>query len=244
MLSSFTEDYLLRRMKKDVLSDMKDFEETKHFLELGKEQLKAYKSLEMKFCKTTDNDRLKIFGELQKICDIDTKTESSSKIDYSLELVEKILSNEEKCVIFSFWLPPLYELKKRLDKLYNIDFSIIFDGYLDKQEREEALIKFKTNINSSVLLCSGKIGGEGINLTEANHVIFINNWWNPSNNTQARDRIVRIGQTRECHIHTLRTANTIESRLDEILDQKNNITETVIETLVYDIEKEKNFAST
>ena len=243
MLSSFTEDYLLRRMKKDVLSDMKDFEETKHFLELGKEQLKAYKTLEMQFCKTTDNDRLKIFGELKQICDIDIKTQSSSKIDYSLELVEKIISNKEKCVIFSFWLSPLYEIKKRLDKLYNKDFSITFDGSLDKQEREEALIKFKTNINSSVLLCSGKIGGEGINLTEANHVIFINNWWNPSNNTQARDRIVRIGQTRECHIHTLRTANTIESRLDEILDQKNNITETVIDALVYNIKKEKNIAS-
>jgi SNF2 family DNA or RNA helicase len=243
MLSSFTEDYFLRRMKKDVLKDMKGYQETKHFLELNKKQMATYRLYEIEFCKSSDNNRLKLFGELKQICDFDTKTLSSSKIDYSLELIEKILSNKEKCVIFSFWLAPLHELKNRLDKIYNKDFSITFDGSLDKQEREKALIKFKTDSNCSVLLCSGKIGGEGINLTEANHIIFINNWWNPSNNRQARDRIVRIGQKRECHIHNLRTANTIESRLDEILDEKNEITETVIDKLVHTIEKEKKHAS-
>ena len=85
------------------------------------------------------------------------------------------------------------------------------------------------------MLCSGKIGGEGLNLTEANHVIFINNWWNPSNNNQARDRVVRIGQEKKAFIHNLRADDTIESRLDEILKEKDNINEVVIESLVREI---------
>ena len=63
-----------------------------------------------------------------------------------------------------------------------------------KNQREKSLKNFKENSDTFVLLCSGKLGGEGINLTEANHAIFFNLWWNPSNNDQARDRLVRIGQ--------------------------------------------------
>ena len=86
-----------------------------------------------------------------------------------------------------------------------------------------------------MLLCSAKIAGEGLNLTEANHVIFINNWWNPSNNTQARDRVVRIGQTKECFIHHLKTVDTIEERIEEIIDEKQTINENIIEALAEQI---------
>ena len=242
-LSSFADEYILRRMKSDVLSDLKGYQEINHVLELTKEQMQSYKLLEAEFCKSDNSNRLKLFGQLKQICDFDARTKSSSKINYSLELIEKIISNNEKCVIFSFSISPLIELKNLLDNLYDSDFSIVFDGSLDKGEREKALVKFKQNINCPVLLCSGKIGGEGINLTEANHVIFINNWWNPSNNSQARDRVVRIGQGRECFIHNMRAINTIESRLDEILDEKELITDTVIETLVRDIEMDRKVAT-
>ena len=147
-------------------------------------------------------------------------------------MIEKIIINNEKIVIFSFWLSPLKQLNTLLHEKYNQNFSIVYDGSLDKDEKEEVLNKFKTDQPCYVLLCSGKIGGEGLNLTEANHMIFINSWWNPSNNNQARDRIVRIGQDKKCFIHNLRTVDTIETRIDEILKDKNNITDLVIESLV------------
>jgi non-specific serine/threonine protein kinase len=172
---------------------------------------------------------------LRQICDFDRKSHSSSKIDFALDLIEKIYVRKEKCVIFSFWLHPLNILKEKLDISYDEKFSMIFDGSLDKSEREEVLTRFKENEDMPILLCSGKIGGEGLNLTEANHVIFINNWWNPSNNNQARDRVVRIGQEKKAFIHNLRADDTIESRLDEILKEKDNINEVVIESLVREI---------
>ena len=75
---------------------------------------------------------------------------------------------------------------------------------------------------------------EGINLTEANHVIFLNSWWNPSNNDQARDRVIRIGQSKKAFIYYLRTENTIEARLEEILEEKEYITENVIDALIFE----------
>ena len=82
------------------------------------------------------------------------------------------------------------------------------------------------------MLCSGKVGGEGINLTNANHAIFFNRWWNPSNNSQAEDRIHRLGQTKECFNHYPITINTIEDRISEILRNKKEITKKVIEKIV------------
>ena len=186
---------------------------------------------------------LKTFGKLKQLCDIDIKNGSSPKIDYVEDALEKISSMKEKCVIFSFWLEPLKELKRRLDKNYNKDFSIVFDGSMDKKERNDAINFFQENSNCRTILCSGKIGGEGINLTEANHVIFINDWWNPSNNNQARDRVVRIGQSKECFITHLKAIDTIDERVSNILKEKKSINAEVIETLVVKLKKELQDAS-
>lgn len=234
-LSGFADNYMLRRMKKDVLKNLHGYEEITHYIELNKYQKITYKKLEKEFLKANSSNQLKIFGELRQICDFDQKSHSSSKIDFALDLIEKIYVRKEKCVIFSFWLLPLNILKEKLDIIYDEKFSMIFDGSLDKSEREEVLTRFKEDEDMPILLCSGKIGGEGLNLTEANHVIFINNWWNPSNNNQARDRVVRIGQEKKAFIHNLRADDTIESRLDEILKEKDNINEVVIESLVREI---------
>ena len=93
--------------------------------------------------------------------------------------------------------------------------------HLARKKREEALNNFKSKEECCVLLCSGKIGGEGINLTEANHVIFLNSWWNPSNNDQARDRVIRIGQSKKAFIYYLRTENTIETRVRKYLKKRS-----------------------
>ena len=235
-LSGLADEYIMRRMKSDVLEKMKGSEEQTHYLEMGNQQKRNYRNLETKFYKSNNEQRLKLFGQLKQICDYDEISSSSSKIDYSIELIEKIIANNEKVVVFSFWLSPLKVLNDLLNQNYYKNFSITFDGSLDKAQKEDVLSEFKSNPKCSVLLCSGKIGGEGLNLTEANHIIFINSWWNPSNNSQARDRILRIGQNRRCFIHTLRTVDTIELRIDEILNEKNNITDLVIESLVQDLD--------
>ena len=74
---------------------------------------------------------------------------------------------------------------------------------------------------ATVLLCSSRVGGEGLTLTEANHVIFFNEWWNPSANIQARDRVVRSGQQRGVRVYKFKCRGTIEEDLETILDDKS-----------------------
>ena len=71
---------------------------------------------------------------------------------------------------------------------------------------------------------------------EANHVFLLNQWWNPSANDQARDRVVRIGQRRKVHIHRFCCRGTIEEALERILESKQELFKDTIERMAYDEE--------
>ena len=100
---------------------------------------------------------------------------------------------------------------------------MLYNGQLDEQERFRILELFSRNSEISVLLLNSRIGSEGLTLTNANNVIFLNEWWNPSSNRQAEDRVNRIGQQKEVHIHILRAANTIDMRIANILQNKSHL---------------------
>ena len=68
-------------------------------------------------------------------------------------------------------------------------------------------------------------------LTEANHVVFINEWWNPSANAQAHDRVVRLGQERVVHVHRFRCKGTVEEVLDQILARKSEAFANIVDAL-------------
>ena len=94
--------------------------------------------------------------------------------------------------LFSLYKPIVNLLIARLEKE-----NINFDEYISKQDtesRNQSLDNFKENESVTALVASARIASEGLTLTEANHVIFLNRWWTPSTNSQARDRVVRIGQ--------------------------------------------------
>jgi SNF2 family DNA or RNA helicase len=86
------------------------------------------------------------------------------------------------------------------------------------------------------LLASAKIAAEGLTLTEANHVIFVNRWWNPSANNQALDRIRRIGQERQTFSYSFEMINTIEERVSSLLREKNDTYEELIQKLEREID--------
>jgi len=241
-LSGYASNYILRRMKKDVLSDLKDFDEKVIHLHLSEKQEISYFKALSNLHKFKSDEYLSFFNQLKQICDLDPVSGESCKIEYAMEMIEKVKLSNEKIVIFSFWLEPLRALKNELDKIYLNSCSQIYEGSLESSERDKLVYNFQNSDEPFVMLCSGKIASEGLTLTAANHVIFLNDWWNPSNNLQARDRVIRIGQTKKAFIYHLRTINTIESRLDEILKTKKEINSNVLDTLIKEFSKEKKHA--
>ena len=136
--------------------------------------------------------------------------------------------------IFSFYIPVLLHLRKLLNK-EKIALSFI-TGEQTSEERDIQISQFQNDENVTALLASARVASEGLTLTEANNVIFLNRWWNPSNNLQARDRVVRIGQEKTVSIYNLYVSDTVEDRLNEILNNKEAIYREITDGFIEDPE--------
>jgi SNF2 family DNA or RNA helicase len=69
-----------------------------------------------------------------------------------------------------------------------------------------------------------------LTLTNANHVFHFDRWWNPAVENQATDRAYRIGQTRQVQVHKFVCAGTLEERIDEMIESKQKLAESVVGT--------------
>ena len=224
--------YLLRRRKQSVLRDLPNTVEVNEILELTNKQRVAYNQAIMDHAQSSANDSfLPLFNRLRMLCDVDPSSGSSSKLDRVVELVTDIVVLEEKVVVFSYVIEPLTRLQRRLSEKSSLIGNELLIGSMSLEERDLALERFKSDPSCNVLLASTRVASEGLTLTEANHVIFINRWWNPSSNAQARDRVVRIGQSRSVSVISFTCRGTVEERLDGLLKEKALTFEELIEAL-------------
>ena len=222
--------YLLRRTKDLVLPELPEATERIETVELRPAQRQAYNRALSSVGRRSEGGHLAVFNKLRSICDIDSVTGESSKLDRAAELIESAVDDGCKTVVFSYMLDPLRELHKRLTVAHG-DIAALLTGEQSLDQRKRSVHRFKTQPDCWVLLASTRVASEGLTLTEANRVILLNRWWNPSTNSQAVDRVVRIGQRKPVTVHCLTCANTVEDRLQPLLDRKAMTFEQLIETL-------------
>ncbi|EWC48529.1 DNA repair protein rad-5 [Drechslerella stenobrocha 248] len=91
--------------------------------------------------------------------------------------------------------------------------SLRFDGAMSQQQRAAVLARFKSHVGGLVLLISLKAGGVGLNLTEAKRVFMMDPWWSFAVESQAIDRIHRMGQTEEVVVHRFVVKGSVEERM-------------------------------
>uniref|UniRef100_A0A3B0NCJ3 DEAD-box family (SNF2-like) helicase, putative n=1 Tax=Theileria annulata TaxID=5874 RepID=A0A3B0NCJ3_THEAN len=141
----------------------------------------------------------------------------STKIRKMLELISKIIKKKEKILIFSQFTNYL-DIIEYIMKLENMKPILRLDGTVTLIEREKIIKKFN-NEDVYILLISIKVGNVGLNLSIANHVILMDQSWNPYNDIQAEDRCHRIGQQKIVYVYKLYVKNTIE---EYIINQSYN----------------------
>lgn len=224
ILKSRAKPYLLRRRKSEVLKELPPMLERQEFLELSTEQARSYREM----LSDSETSTLVKFGKLRHICDLDPVTGNSTKLDRIQELLEEISNLGEKAVVFSYWRKPLTALSEILEKK-SPGSTQLLTSEMDLVQRDLAIRNFKNR--NVTLLASAKIASEGLTLVEANHAIFINRWWNPSSNEQARDRIRRLGQQRTTYMYSFTTIDTVEEKLDEILNRKEITNEDLVNAM-------------
>ena len=227
-LRSLASQYILRRDRRVISGELPKVIENTELIPLTFEQRNAYNKILRENTIASMGEWIAKFNRLRDICDLDPSTRKSSKVDRASVIVDAINKLSEKVVVFSWRIEPLRLLHQRLIKLYGSACVEIITGQTKSTIRSNFVESFQSKNYPFVLLCSTRATAEGLTLTAANHVIFLNEWWNPSVNSQARDRVNRIGQTRTVYVYRLRSQDTIESRLDEILKTKAGLFDKIV----------------
>jgi hypothetical protein len=149
----------------------------------------------------------------------------SGKLDRLLELLEQVPAGD-KALVFTQY-PGFDRLVPHLEQQLGKSVGF-FHGRLNARQREDLLASFATEEGPSVLVISIRAGGRGLNLPAANHVIHFDRWWNPAVEQQATDRAHRFGQRKHVYVHSLISTGTLEERIDQLLDSKRELAESVI----------------
>jgi len=152
--------------------------------------------------------------------------EDSAKFESLKELMESILAENHKVLVFSQFVKMLTLIRKHLDA------NGITYEYLDGHtvDRESAVNRFQTEEEIRVFLISLKAGGTGLNLTAADYVILYDPWWNPAVEIQAADRAHRIGQDKKVFVYRLITKASVEEKMLDLQEKKKNLVSTLIST--------------
>jgi SNF2 family DNA or RNA helicase len=222
--------FMLRRHKSDVLVDLPAVVYRQEHLKMDELQSRAYQSAERDWINSEADQKLAAFTRMRGVCDLVPEIGESVKCDRIVEILTNLSEIGEKAVVFSHRIPPIEELEKRLVR-GDVGKYISITGQTEREERVRLLEQFVSDPNINIALLSQQAASEGLTLTAASNVIFINEWWNPSSNNQARDRLVRIGQERVVTQWTFVVENTIENRLQRILAEKRSDYDTLVERL-------------
>ena len=232
--------FILRRTKEKVLNELPEKMEIVKYAEFSEKEKKLYESIRMIMDKKvrdaiTQNGLAKsqilvldALLKLRQICchpnllkiDEAKNLKHSSKLEMFLELVDELLSENRKILVFSQFTSMIEIIKENLDKL-NIKYSTLTGS---TKNRDEVIEEFKSG-KTNLFLISLKAGGVGLNLTEADSVIHYDPWWNKAVQNQATDRAYRIGQNKNVFVYKLVVRNTIEEKIIELQNRKAKLSE-------------------
>jgi superfamily II DNA or RNA helicase len=243
-LGRVVKPFILRRTKKEVLSELPERTEVVRLAELSETERKKYDAARLAALNELgangtggDTDaqmRIRVLAWLTRLrqlaCHpklVDKRWDkSSAKLDLFMEIVEELREGEHRALVFSQFVQHLTLLRESLDKL-GIRYQYL-DGATPAAKRQEAVDAFQAG-EGDLFLISLKAGGTGLNLTAADYVIHMDPWWNPAVEDQATDRAHRLGQQRAVTVYRLVAKDTIEQQILALHEDKRELISGVLD---------------
>ncbi|HNW37914.1 MAG TPA: DEAD/DEAH box helicase, partial [Methanosarcina vacuolata] len=249
-LKEITSPFILRRLKTDssIISDLPEKMEMKTYCTLTKEQASLYAAVLEDIeeaIEEADEEGIQRKGiilsalsRLKQVCNHPAqflKDNSgipgrSGKLERITEMLDVVLENGEKALVFTQFAEMGKILKEHLQASFGCEVLFLHGG-VPRKQRDRMLERFQEGKEYlPIFVLSLKAGGTGLNLTGANHVFHFDRWWNPAVENQATDRAFRIGQTKNVEVHKFICAGTLEEKIDEIIEHKVQVAENVVGT--------------
>ncbi|MEN6407148.1 MAG: DEAD/DEAH box helicase [Thermoguttaceae bacterium] len=224
-------DHVLRRTKDQVLKDLPPKLIHDEPLELLPEQRESYRLAEeegvVRLTAMGDAATIRHVFELvlrlKQICNFDPATDVSAKFERLEADLEEIAQSGRKAIVFSQWVETLKKLSQRLDRFGPLEYH----GRVPSGRRDAVIERFRRDSSRHVLLMSYGAGGVGLNLQFVNYVFLFDRWWNPAVEDQAINRAHRIGVDGPVTVTRFLTLDTIEERIDRILQEKRELFDTI-----------------
>ncbi|MFD2932268.1 SNF2-related protein [Spirosoma flavum] len=242
-----TSPFLLRRVKTDrtIITDLPDKIETNQFCALTTEQAALYHSVVQESLRAIEEKDgiarrglvLKLMTALKQIGNHprqylkrgNDSPSLSGKATLLLNLLETIYANHEKVLIFTQYREMGELLAQFIQQAFGTQ-PLFLHGGTSRPERDRMVDQFQRNRSDHTFILSLKAGGTGLNLTQANHVIHYDLWWNPAVESQATDRAFRIGQTKNVLVYRLMNQGTLEEKIDAMIRSKRELADLSIKT--------------
>ncbi len=236
--------FVLRRTKEQVALELPPKTEIIKYTQFESKQAKLYETIrstmeekvrEAIASKGLGKSQITILDALLKLrqvcCDpsllsIDEakKVKESAKLELLMDLLEELLSEGRKILLFSQFTSMLSIIENKLKTK-----KVRYVKLTGQTKNREAVIDAFSGGEVEVFLISLKAGGVGLNLIEADTVIHYDPWWNPAVENQATDRAYRIGQNKAVFVYKLIVENSIEQKILELQKKKQRIQNTIYE---------------
>jgi non-specific serine/threonine protein kinase len=239
-LRGIVSPFILRRLKTDksVVSDLPEKIEVKAFTGMTKKQIVLYsilvKDIERALDETSGIERkgLILAGimKFKQICNHPDQYLGQNAFDASeggkfeklAQICETIAEKRERVLVFTQFREIVAPIARYLEEVFGCE-GLSMHGGTPVKKRGEIVDRFNGENYTPFMVLSLKVGGVGLNLTSANHVIHFDRWWNPSVENQATDRAFRLGQKKNVLVHKFITSGTIEEKIDAMLEAKQKV---------------------
>ena len=242
ILKARMKPFILRREKKEVLDSLPEKTEIIIKCPLSDAQMSIYKTVldatKKGILKAKQSkNKLHMLTALLKLRQACTHPElieeckgsgiGSAKFDLLKDKCAELIQENHKVVIFSQFTSMLDIIQDWVVS-ENIHYERI-DGSVTGKNRINAVDRFQNSSKPTLFLISLKAGGVGINLTAADYVIHVDPWWNPAIESQATDRVHRMGQKNKVIVYKLISEDTIEEKIQLLQNEKRQLLTEIVD---------------
>ncbi|GLW91498.1 DEAD/DEAH box helicase [Actinokineospora globicatena] len=246
-LRRITAPFVLRRVKTDpaIVDDLPDKLEMRQLCTLTPEQASLYRAVvDDMLAKVEEADGVQRKGlvlatmtKLKQVCnhpahflgDGSPVAGRSGKLARLEETLEQVLAEGERALCFTQFTEFGALLVPYLAARFDTEVLYLHGG-TSRAQRDAMVRRFQSGSGPAIFLLSLKAGGTGLTLTEANHVIHLDRWWNPAVEDQATDRAFRIGQRKDVQVRKFVCIGTLEERIDTMIESKRALSKLVVGT--------------
>ncbi len=245
-LRRLVQPFLLRRLKTDptIINDLPEKNEMIVYCPLTKEQGNLYNDVVQETMERVENSEgiqrrglvLSLLLKLKQVCnhpahylrEKEPIKGRSGKLSRLTEMLDEALSVGDRALVFTQFVEMGHILQNHLQETFGCEVLFLHGG-TPAPRRDQMVRAFQEDENGPpIFVLSLRAGGVGLNLTRANHVFHFDRWWNPAVENQATDRAFRIGRKRSVQVYKFVVAGTLEERIHELIETKQNLAESIV----------------